>query len=268
MSSPNITLAVDTRAFTAAIHEFARATGKALEEATKQQAATMTGVVMGLTPPSDGEGAIRKLSLADRKKGDATVESDIRSLFIPTRAPEKILRAWVTEGIKPKSLEGAPPQGYVMDAASMAAWHQRARSPKTGRTWGGQWTGVGRGSKAGRANVNVAWAPPGLIKRYVKQEQAKVGKLASGWLSSAIYLGTSTGYTPKWVERHGQSGSRPRILARPGYTLITVRNEMRHNAQDMARRIRRAVSYMEGNVNRQIAAVVRKQARASKLGRK
>lgn len=248
---------LETGKFNAAVDAFARAARMDIVEATKKQAGVLTGYVMACTPPATAKGTEKaKLGMSEKKAGESTIASDIESLFIGTRAPEKVLRAWVHEGIKPGWLKGAAPRGYVMDAASMAKWHRASRSTKTGRTFGGKWGGAG----VGRANMNVAWAPPSLIKRYVREQKKKVGRLNSGWLRAAHALGTSRSYIPGWVERFPEEGGLE-IEASRDVVKITISNTFQFNAADMDKRIRWALKRAETSVLKQIDAALKYRAR-------
>lgn len=193
---------------------------KDLPAFVQQQFKGVIRIVVGITPP----GSQNASGLAARRRGEATVAGDIGKLFIPVSRQK-----------------GAD----IMEApAAVEALHQSQR--RRGRVWG---KNTGR---ANRQRVRKA-----VLTQYIRQKQAGVGKLASGWGAAASRLGVAL---PAWIRRHGAGGlvifeNNSRSIG------IRARNTIPYADQvGAARRIRHAADMQARNLERRLAEIVRRKA--------
>lgn len=130
--------------------------------------------------------------------------------------------------------------------ADLATLHQRFRLPSNGR---------------------VARGPAHKIKAkglaaYIKQVQAKVGLLASGWNAAASKLGVKV---PDWISRHGTGRGQIKIVIGFAESRITIINGVKFigNVKDLKRRVQWALDRRAGAMNRQVDNFQAKAARGA-----
>lgn len=93
---------------------------------------------------------------------------------------------------------------------------------------------------------------PRPLSTYIRQQQRRVGLLASGWLAAARYFKIKL---PAWVERHSTHGSiAPSLL--PARTLYRITNNAPHNG-DLPRKATRLAEIKMNQLRRRLPFAIR-----------
>ena len=223
---------------------------------SRQQAGILVGHVIALTPPGgkDGQsiGDSGGITLESKKRGEAAVASDISKLFPTSSMKHERLVGMVAKGFEFKTGKGH--KDTVTQVAEtmgdLARIHQAARDPKSGRTR------KGKGS-------NMAISRKFLVRQYIKNQMAKVGKLNSGWISAAKDLHTASSNVPAWITRHGARNGGSNISDSGPKVIIQIFNNQRWFPQAMESRVKLAVARRERGLIKAIEAVMDRRAKAA-----
>lgn len=191
-----ITTSVNVSGLNDAIEKFSALTRKDLEMVYKQQAAILVGHVIAITPPGNkqalGLNDSGGIGLTAKKRGEAAIAADIHRIFPTSKLSTARLQGMIKEGFIFQVGKGR--KHAITEVAEteedLARIHKFARNPKTGRTR--------RMSGAGMAITKSA-----LLRRYIKSQTLKVGKLNAGWIRAAQELKTAKSSVPAWITRHG-----------------------------------------------------------------
>ena len=249
-----IQVQVDTRALEKSLFDFAIASRKDMAEVVKQQAGILVGHVIALTPPggkggetlTDGGG----ISLAAKKRGEAVIAADISRLFPTSKLKTEQLSAMVASGFEFKTGKGH--KDIVREVAESAAdlhrVHQFARNPQSGRT---------RKMKG----IGMAITRKTVLKQYIRQEIAKVGKLSAGWLAAASALRTASRATPAWITRHGRRPGGVDVSDRGAKVGIRIYNSQTWFPSGMEGRVTLAVRRREQGLKVAIEAILVRRAK-------
>ena len=216
-----------------------------------------SGKIPGLvqvTAPSQG-----KANTEAKRRGEAKVEADIRKAYGTPSDLWRLIRDQSNKGTADNFWAymklGRWHQandlalritGHGLDVFDGGIEHQRRRNPRTGRVIGGEQP----------RDKRLFLAPTQLkaLDAYIKQQQARVGLLASGWSAAANALDVPVA---AWIARHGPttgsvqidlSGDRMSVIATnyaPGLP-AGVRAELK-------RRLVKAVEYQTNTMERAIA---------------
>lgn len=258
-----IDIQVDTSRLEAAMVEFATAGRKELVDVVRQQAGMLVGHVIALTPPggsagqsmSDDSGGI---TLAAKKRGEASIAADIAKIFPTSTLPTKTLDAMVANGYEFQTGKGH--KDTVREVAEsvddLRRIHKFARNPKTGRT---------RKMKGG----GMAITRKAVLRQYIRQEMAKVGKLNAGWLNAANELKTASRNVPAWIKRHGSRPGGVDVSER-GYRVgIRIFNSQTWFPGNMESRVAIAVNRRERGLIKATEAILERRAKAAerRMGR-
>ena len=260
-----INVQLDTSNLEAAIAEFATLTRKDLGEVTRQQAGILVGHLIAITPPGGKGGQAFTdsggISLEAKKRGEARMAADISRLFVTTRLPEAAIDRLILD----RDFEWENPESggrKVMvfrkanSMADLAIVHQAARNSRSGRT-----------RQAGGGFMAIA--RPALVKQYIRQEMAKVGKLNAGWINAARELKTANRAVPAWITRHGAGRGGANVTERAGKMGITLFNSEIWFPNSMESRVALAVGRRERGLVKALDAVLARRAAAAarRMGR-
>lgn len=251
-----LTVQVDTSRFQSAIAEFATLTRKDLGEVMKQQAASLVSHVIAITPPGGGRGEAFTdsggIGLAAKKRGEASIAADISKLFPTSTLKHDRLVGMVRDGYEFKTGRGHKDtvREVAETAEDLRRIHQFARNPQTGRTRKMKGTAMAITRKA-------------VLKQYIRQEMAKVGKLNAGWIAAADELGTAGRSVPAWIRRHGRQGGGADVSDRGGRVGVRIFNSQQWFPQGMESRVTLAVERRERGLIKAMEAIVERRARAA-----
>lgn len=252
---------VDTSGFETAVLEFASLTRKQLAGVMKEQAGILVGNVIAITPPAGRNGTETErggIALDAKKRGEASIAADISKLFPTSNVSFERLRGMVADGMEFKVGKGS--KDVVRDVAEtiedIRRIHQLARNPNTGRTR------KGKGAAMAVTHSN-------LLRRYIKQQQAKVGLLNSGWVRAARELKTANRAIPAWITRHGSSPGGANISEARGMVAIRIFNEQAWFPKGMQDRVESALRRREKGIYKAMEAILERRARAAerRMGR-
>jgi len=248
---------VDTSAMEEALDEFARASRKDLQGMLRQQAGTLVGHVIALTPPAAGKGQAMAesggVSLEAKKHGEGIIEADIKRIFVPMKAKDEALAAMVKgDGYRMKSgKRNVVVRDTALTLAKMKMVHKYARNPASGRT-----------RTQGGLFMALSRAP--LIAQFVRQQQQKVGILSAGWLAAADALKTAKRLTPAWITRHGRQPGGADIQESKDRTAIRVHNDQAWFPGDMSRRVQFALDRRERGLKKATEAILERRTEAAR----
>ena len=245
---------LDTSNLEASIAEFAKLCRKDLGTVTKEQAGLLVAHVIAITPPgqqaamSDQGG----ISLAAKKQGEARLASDIARIFPTTRLKPQAIDALMEQRHEWQGPNGSKLLTHVRanSLAEMAAVHQAARHPRSGRTraMGGRFAAVTR---------------PALLKAYIKEQLGKVGLLNAGWIAAATQLKTASRNVPQWIRRHGRQPGGAEVRDSGPMVAIRIFNSQTWFPGDMQRRVAAALRRREFGLKQAMEAVLARRAKAA-----
>ncbi|PTY03338.1 hypothetical protein DB346_05510 [Verrucomicrobia bacterium LW23] len=249
--SDSLEFRLDTRAFEKALLALYGATWRDLSELLKEMAKGFIKQVVLITPP--GGGGVT--GPAARRRGAAHVATDVNRVFRELRH-EKWHSPEIKKAIRERDLarlrEIVPhiPEfaGMQVELEPNPAYHRAARNSR------------GVVPQGTRQRVLVLDG----LKKYIKIEQARVGKLASGWNAAAEKLGVNL---PAWVTRHGAGrGSIVLELREPSLT-IRITNAVRYaqHISDLQRRIQWALDRQASGTEKRVAKILEAAARKASL---
>lgn len=236
-----------------ALAEFATLSRKELGEVTKQQAGMLVGHVIALTPPGGSRGQAMAdtggISLAAKKRGEAAIAADIAKLFPTSNLPADQLAAMVSRGFEFRTGKGHKDtvREVAESAEDLKRIHQFARSPQSGRT---------RKMKG----IGMAITRKAVLRQYIRQEIAKVGKLNAGWLAAASALRTASRGTPAWITRHGRRPGGADVSDRGARIGIRIYNSQTWFPTGMEARVALAVARRERGLRTAMEAILARRA--------
>ena len=249
--SDHIRLKFDSSKFEAALLRLYAATHRDLSSLLKEMARLFVKEVVLITPP--GGGGVQGPKA--RQRGAARVEQDVRRVFRELKhekwhSPE--IRKAIRERDMRRLHEILP---HIPELAGMELYLEPSfylhRNAKNAR---------GVVPPNHKQNILVL----GGLRQYIKGEQAKVGKLASGWNSAAAALGVKLS---AWVDRHGAGrGTVILDLQEPSMS-IRMDNNVRYasHTHDMNRRVQWALNSVASRTMKRVDKIVAANARAASL---
>lgn len=257
-----IDIHVDTTNLESAIADFAKETRKDLSVVMRQQAGILVGHVIAITPPGGRNGQAMTdsggIGLDAKKRGEATIASDIAKLFPTSKLSHERLVGMVADGFEFRTGKGH--KDTVRDIAEttedLRRVHSFARNPKTGRS-----------RKMG--GIGMAITRKAVLRQYIRQEIKKVGVLNAGWLRAATELRTAGRAVPAWIKRHGARPGGADVMDRGGRVGIRIFNSQTWFPQGMEARVRIAVDRRERGLIKALEAVLERKTRAAerRMGR-
>ncbi len=257
-----IDVKVNTSRLEAAIAEFATLTRKDISEVYRQQAGILVGHVIAITPPGGKGGEAFTdsggIGLDAKKRGEAVIAADISRLFPTSKLKHETLVGMVNAGFEFQTGKGH--KDIVREIAEspedLRRIHQFARNPRTGRT---------RKMKG----IGMAITRKAILKQYIRQEMAKVGKLNAGWINAAREMKTASRAVPAWITRHGAGRGGANVTERAGKIGITLFNNEVWFPTGMESRVALAVRRRENGLTKAMEAVIARRAAAAerKMGR-
>jgi hypothetical protein len=253
---------INTSGLESAIAEFASVTRKDLGEVYRQQAGILVGHVIAITPPGGKGGEAFTdsggIGLDAKKRGEAVIAADITRLFPTSKLKHDELVGMVNAGFEFQTGKGHKDtvRSVAESAAELASVHQFARNPRTGRT---------RKMKG----IGMAITRKAVLKQYIRQEMAKVGKLNAGWINAARMLKTAGRAVPAWITRHGPGRGGADVTERAGKIGVTIFNSEIWFPSGMAARVALAVARRERGLVKAMEAVLERRAKAAerRMGR-
>lgn len=226
-----------------------------------------SGKVPGLvqvTAPSQG-----KANMEAKKRGEAKVASDIRKAYGTSSDLWRLIRDKAGRGpadnfwayMKVNRWHDANEialrlTGHGLDVFDGGAEHQRRRNPRTGRVIGGE--------QPRNKRVFLAPTQDKILERYIKDQQANVGMLASSLPAAAgDKLGKISG-VPQWIARHqGIWGTCRVIEGKDKYLVIVGLTE--RAGKEMLRQFGYVLKYRYAALERQIPYIKRAALKKSQL---
>jgi hypothetical protein len=250
-----IQLKIDTSKMEAALADFAKEARKDLGAMMKSQAGIIVGHVIALTPPASGKGHQMSESggvdNSAKRRGEDSVEADIRKIFIPTKLSEKRAAGAAAAGfsVRPAGSQRAMiVRDTAFDLAKMKKVHGYARNPMSGRT-------------RTLNGISLALTKAGLLNKYIRQEQRKVGLLSAGWIPAARAVNTAKRSTPAWISRHGQQPGGATVQNSGDVVSIRVFNNQKWFPGDMGRRVQFAIDRRQRGLRKATEAIIARRAR-------
>lgn len=251
-----ITNQVSTVRLNRAMLEFSRLGRKEMRTVVREQAGIIVGHLIAVTPPGASKGQAMNarggIANSAKKAGEAIIAADIAALFPTTKLKDAMVHGMVDAGFEWGTGRGKKTvREFAETVADLERIHKFARSKSTGRV------------KTGSTGQNMAVTRAPLRKAYIKQVQKQVGKLNAGWLRAANELKTSARATPAWITRHGAQPGGSGELRTVGGILVRVFNNVPYFPKDMERRVQRAVFHREKGLQKAIAAMIERRAKAA-----
>jgi len=245
-----MTIDINTRSLEIAIFDFAALVKKDVRDIVNQQAGMFVGNVIDITPPGSRSGSSSGgIGNEAKKRGESSMEADIRKLFPTTKMNEVKVQKLIDSKFNWK--RGNETKRIVTQTAwsvdDLRRIHLAARNPNTGRT---KVSGGG----------NMAITRKALLNQYVKEAKAKVGELNAGWLKGAYALKTSTRSTPAWITRHGDRNGSIDFLNRPDFIGVTIFNTNAYFPLDMESRIMSTIARRENALKKASDAILARRA--------
>lgn len=243
-----------------------RGEGSDLQQIIKDEGRLLLKQVIKFTPPDN------------KAQGARRIEKDLKRIFTPV-APELIRYVDSRAGLANiniwlESKATKRPINYKWDridptGAGMRDFHRKNRNSR------------GRTRSAGNSFSPSLWksayvVPRNIFERYLKQEQAKSGRLKAGWGPAYERLG---GKLQAWVARHkaGAQGSYVDNLSnptRPSFTLINsgigakhLTNILQNAVRARGEAIHRRVKLILSGYSKQIKAGITKIRREANTGK-
>jgi len=248
-----LSVQADTRNLESALAEFARVAKKDLAEVVKKEGASFVGHIIALTPPgsmrADSAGETKGITLDAKKRGEANVAADIAKIFPTSSLPEKKLRAMVAAGFEFRVGRGHKSivREFIKTPEELRQVHEHARNRRTGRT-----------RKVGGAMMAIT--RKAVLRRYIKQEQQKVGMLGAGWVPAARELKTTTRATPAWITRHAGSKGGADWLRKEKTIGVRIFNNQQWFPHDMKPRVERALRRTERGLMKAVEVMLERRA--------
>jgi hypothetical protein len=244
---------IDTSKMEAAIRELAKVTRKDVSVVMRRQAGILVGHVIAVTPPGASKGQAMSdtggIQLSAKKRGESVIAADIARLFPTTKLSDGAAYALAENGFEFQVGKGhkSTVREFAPSVEDLARIHKFARNPKSGRT-----------TKASGANMAIT--RKAVLKQYIKQEQAKVGKLNAGWLRAAQELKTAGRAVPAWIKRHGNKPGGAEVRDGGGKVAIRIFNQQAWFPLNMESRFRYALNRREAGLKKEIEVLLEKQA--------
>ncbi|PTY02741.1 hypothetical protein DB346_08170 [Verrucomicrobia bacterium LW23] len=245
--TPSFELQVNTRSFEAALLDLYGATRRDMTELLREQARGFIRQVVLITPPGGGS----VTGVAARARGNLRIEQDIRRVFRELRH-EKWTSPEIKDAIRKKDL--AALREIILRIPELAGMEVRL-TPET------SFHQAARGS---RGTVSPRRRPNVLVLdglgAYIREQQKRVGMLASGWNAAAEALGVKL---PAWVARHGNSrGSVLLQLNEPNFS-IRLANDVPFagNTRDLTRRVQWALDRQASGTQKRVEFILAANAR-------
>ena len=257
-----VDIKINTSNLESIISQFAETSRKDLFEVTKQQMGILVGHVIAITPPGGGGGQAFSdsggISLAAKKRGESVIAADISRIFPTSRLKHDTLVGMTNAGFEFQTGKGH--KDIIQEVAEtiddLARVHKFARNPRTGRT---------RKMKG----IGMAVTRSAVLRQYIRQQIAKVGKLNSGWINAARELKTASRAVPAWISRHGAGRGGANVTQRVGRISITIFNSEIWFPATMDARVAIAVSRRERGLLNALEAMLERKAKAAerRMGR-
>ena len=199
-----------------------------MAKAIEDDARGFVSDIVAITPPS-----MNKANIASKKRGELAVMRDVwkvyatpGKLYAIIKARDERLAAVFWRAVQKKDWPAATRvckslgvQDLVDFPADDGTAHQSRR--RAGRVVGNKTSEYVR--------------QPRYVKSYVRQQQSRVGLLASGFAPAARKLRASI---PAWIARHRQQVGAISVRAQPDRFTIIITNNARHGrANDLSRRM-------------------------------
>jgi hypothetical protein len=225
MSTSGLQASFDMRRFQRGAEFLVRTSKRGGESVLREQARGFVRRAIDITPPSTG-----KASNAAKKKGEASVEADLRRIMTPKK------RSWLEHleqiaggnKVEAQVLRRKDGTAYLIDydfilwgRGSLADFHQKRRRQSDGRV-----KRTNRGVTTGRKltdGADMAFVPADNFAWYLKRAKQRVGLLAGGFNAAADELGVSR---PSWIKRHGTGRGDIDVSIGASLLAITITNDV------------------------------------------
>jgi hypothetical protein len=188
------TISISTVVWERKITEYAVKTGLTMREALYEEWPLLIRKVMDFTPPFKTGGAA---GASDLSVGRAAVANDIyktMNVFNPAARTKRLERILETKDIAAFNIVAARSRSSYMKGKTAVAFSPQVHLSQRNRR--GRVPGSDR-------RVVVLGSDVGLLKKYVKEVQERVGYAKSGWLKALLLVG---GNAPGYVMKKGTSG--------------------------------------------------------------
>ncbi len=104
-----------------------------------------------------------------------------------------------------------------------------------------------------------------MLAAYIKERQARVGLLASGWMEAARYLGVKL---PAWISRHTKGGGSIQKKLLPESVIYRITNNAPHGSgTDTQRRAQACATMKMNQLRRRLPYVIRGEIKKLSLTR-
>ncbi len=183
------------REFRNTLGKIAQLGSRTLEEVSQQQASLFTQDASSFTPPF-GKAPVKESASEKKRIGERAIERDVKRAFMPIES----LRVFHTNTEMGKGLQrAAKKKNTILTEELLRQSGVRVRGVVTEPS-----QELHRGMKNNRGRIikarsYVMIGKPSKLKRYVKDQQRRVGLAKDGWTTPLVNLKRNP---PPWVRRH------------------------------------------------------------------
>jgi hypothetical protein len=259
----DLTASIDTKKFENAIMDLAIHSGKKVADVLEQTAALVVRDAVRFTPPFSKAPTTESFRVK-KKVGMRAVASDINAIFkYPWQsralsASEQIREHKANKLTLSRVLNrmGIPNVGVVSTLKEMELHHKRYRN-KRGRVY----------FRKNKGHIFVL--KEGLIEKYIKHVQKRVGQAMSGWKWGVQKLGSKG--VPKWAQKaFPKSAGSVKVNKKggrfPDWSAVVSNNVPYINyVGATARPIQRAFDNQQRNLEKRIVQAIKHGARKARL---
>lgn len=183
-----MSIEIDDYGWRTKLAKYSAFTRTMMTDALNEEWPLLIGLIIRLTPPK---------TLA---QGRAAVNRDIRKTMRPFD-PAAIRTEGIQEIVDRKDIEAYNIVAQRIKSGPMAGTYAVPFSPEQHTHYRNRLGKIGTGT---RGRAVVLGSDAGLLKKYIREVQNRVGWAKSGWLAALHLVGAKP--APGFVERHGEGG--------------------------------------------------------------
>lgn len=252
---------------------------KELESPVRDEARLFVNAAIKITPPASAG----VTGTAAKRQGEATLESDIRRVYlspglifgiIKSKNPDAAKAFWAAVKGNPTSRTKSGKLRYSKKGVDLVAaqrimgqfaaefrnvriapfdagaLHKKLRNPRTGRVK--------------KRDYGIVLSKTTGLEGYIRKEKGKVGKLGGGFNEAAQELGAKV---PEWMRRHGIHGDSIQVITSRNDFAIIIRNAAPYaQSAGMQYRMTYVHKYRQNALRRKLTAILNKQSKRIATG--